>query len=305
MKFLTYFDFVARFTDRIGPSQASMPWLLVLLALISNSSYANQQVKIVFSHYEGLALNGIPSCSSLVSGIDFPKTTEVSWIGETAPAVFFDNLFSSPEAHSLVQKTDTLLRIDFAHFQTIFEGRIISRNGKLYFTDSEYGTDVGEMRIEPNGSYEESIIQHSYKNDGREALGVRVIEADGSEEEILICQKSNCGPTSEARFWLGSVQRVEMPHYKIDAMIAKFQAKGSPVSMIDITHTHPTVQFRRESRVRADGKKLLVIFPFNDVDLRYIEEMSLRHPTIKFRGRAVTPDGFNYSVTYLNGKPLE
>ena len=128
---------------------------------------------------------------------------------------------------------------------------------------------------------------------------------EGIENEVPMCTQYYCGHIAEGRFWLGSEVAVSLSIDKIKEMIRSYKDNNMQLQLITIAHVHPAVQFQRESRVRADGKKLKILFPFNFKDLELIQELSQKRRNIKFRGMAVTPDGFNYSVTYLNGRPVE
>jgi hypothetical protein len=275
---------------------------------LANAAWGSD-VKLEFLPYESLGM--LARCGQPLRGgrdapRELPRTYQVNWIGQPAPEICFESMAALAGSDFPVERGDTLMRLDWNRFREVFADKLSLRGGKLVFDQAKFGPDaVGNhpLVVEPNGPYEESIIQHSLKNRGREALGIRLFQSDGAESEVPICQVLACGGVSESRFFLGLIDGVPLPQDKIDAMISELAAKDRAPDLIDITHTHPVAQFRRESRTDR-GKKLHIIFPFNSVDLEPIVELSRRHPTLKFRGRAVTPDGFNYSVTYLNGQRL-
>lgn len=213
--------------------------------------------------------------SRLAQVVDFirGKIKPRVWLDQKPPPYFYSNPL--PSFWELQDKTV----VHPLNIREAFKEMFVLRDGLVRLSD-HYSHPID---IYQNSYLETTLLADSFTHGGGESARVLAL---GKEGQILAISE---GYTTRSSSY---------PEY---LMAGQFNQIGRTpgLFLIDMVHTHPSYEFSYET---PGYKKAHRISTLSYEDIELTQRYSLQNPNVYIRIRAVVANGYNYSLTFFNGR---
>jgi hypothetical protein len=160
----------------------------------------------------------------------------------------------------------------------------------------------GRVKISRGGLRREEFIDTEfYLNDEKDRALLRYgMERKGREVGVVSFLDKEGNPIHTSSYFLGDKDCITISEFDKSFLTIEAARASTEAFLIDGSHTHPSYEFTYEDSLH-DKIRQGTRYPLTSDDIKVAYVYSKIFPHSYFRLRAITPNGYNYSVTLLDG----
>lgn len=227
--------------------------------------------------------------------VPFPKVEEMHWLDRNmpSPALFGHTFAAFKKAQDRLKAQQTPLLYLISSFQTLLE----SSKGLKSFLHTPHGIAYRSKKTP-------DVIQYISENQRYDNAMITQSTLNSKPHEVAqIKIKARNGRAHVSAVIIGEGYNVNVGTVKdYDALIAAAENNRVKPFEIEINHTHPLAQM---VMVDDQGSPTCRLAVLSGADIGIAKRTSLDFLDIYVTIRAITPGGFTFSATFLNGQQVE